>query len=129
MLATLPMSAPLPRPPRSTNAWPWFSIRLLNLSCAEVYIPALAILPFLAMLPRSIPRQRSNTCQFEAIIATHVSQTLPSLVLQSLRYQGLLRLTRPLTRPLEADLALKRWKTLVVASSATHLPLLRLLLP
>ena len=124
ILAMLPMSTPQPRPPRSAKAWPWFSIRLLALSCAEVYTPALAILSWLAMLPRGTHQQRSNPWQFEATIATLGRQTLPSLpLLVEVVPQGLLRLTQPL----EAELAFQTWEALVMESSATHLPLLRLL--
>ena len=77
------------------------------------------------MLPRSTHQQRSNPWQFEAIIATFVRQTLPSLpLLVEVVPQGLLRLSRPL----EAELAFQTWEALVMESSATHLPLLRLLL-
>jgi hypothetical protein len=121
ILAMFPRSTPQPRPPRSPKAW----IRVLALNCAEEYTPALAILAWLAMLPRSTHQQRSNPWQFEAIIATSVRQTLPSLpLLVEVVPQGLLRLSRPL----EAELAFQTWEALVVESSATHLPLLRLLL-
>ena len=121
ILAMLPRSTPQPRPPRSAKAW----IRVLALSCAEVYTPALAILSWLAMLPRNTHQQRSNPWQLEAIIATSVRQTLPSLpLLVEVVPQGLLRLSRSL----EAELAFQTWEALVVESSATHLPLLRLLL-
>ena len=126
ILAMLPRSTPQPRPPRSAQAW----IRVLALSCAEVYTPALAILSWLAMLPRSTHQQRSNALQFEATIATFVRQTLPSLPLLvevvPLLRSRLLRLSRQL----EAELAFRTWEALVMESSATHVPLLRLpLLP
>ena len=119
ILAMLPRSTPQPRPPRSAKAW----IRVLALSCAEVYTPALAILSWLAMLPRSTHQQRSNPWQFEAIIATSVRQTLPSLpLLVEVVPQGLLGYMGV------AELAFQTWEALVVESSATRLPLLRLLL-
>ena len=95
--------------------------------------PTLAIVPLLAMLPRSTPQHRSNPQRSAAIIATLPRQTPPSLSLLAEAVPQSCQKHRLKAESVEAELPMQPWEPavalLAVAAVATRLGLLRLLHP